>query len=125
MQSNIIYQVTVKTTNNEEKYTYELPKDPGNREPRIKTSFNNNKYANSTKLLKNICELMNKNQNTPNISWKIRKTAPAYNNNSVSCKLRLEKKIAIIVFPDQDKLINKRSNSSQNADRKTNVYFVT
>ena len=50
-----------------------------------------------------------KNQDIPEISWKIKKSAPTYNNNSKQCILCLEEKMAIITFPEQQKLLNKRS----------------
>lgn len=44
-----------------------------------------------------------------NKSWKIKKTASAYNNKPQKCKLALEGEISIITFPDQHKLVNKHS----------------
>ena len=45
----------------------------------------------------------------PKIKWTIEKTAPAYNNVSKRCMLCLQEKIEIIEHPDQENLLNKRS----------------
>lgn len=58
------------------------------------------KNANSTTLSKHV------NQNIPKRTWKIRKTAPAYNNsnNSKQCNLCLENNRALMSFPEQETL---------------------
>ena len=74
-----------------------------------KLSFTNKKYAHITALSKYLWDLKDKIQDIPEISWKIKKFAPAYNNNSKRCILCLEEKMAIITFPEQQKLLNKIS----------------
>ena len=73
-----------------------------------KLLFTKRKYAHSTALSKHLWDLKDKIQDTPKISWKIKKSAPAY-NNAKRCILCLEEKMAIITFPEQQKLLNKRS----------------
>ena len=67
------------------------------------------KYAHSTALSKYVWDCKDKIKQTPEISWKIIKSAPAYTNISKRCVLCLEEKMAIITYPDQEKLLNKRS----------------
>ena len=67
------------------------------------------KYAHSTALSKYVWDCKDKIKQTPEISWKIVKSAPAYTNTSKRCVLCLEEKMAIITYPDQEKLLNKRS----------------
>ena len=76
---------------------------------RHKFSFSNKKYAHSTALSKYVWDCEDKIKQTPEISWKIVKSAPAYTNTSKRCVLCLEEKMAIITYPDQEKLLNKRS----------------
>ena len=68
-----------------------------------------NKYAHSTALSKYVWDCKDKIKQTPEISWKIVKSAPEYTNTSERCVLCLEEKMAIITYPDQEKLLNKRS----------------
>ena len=74
-----------------------------------KSSFSNKKYTHSTALSKYVWDCKDKIKQTPEISWKIVKSAPAYTNTSKRCVLCLEEKMAIITYPDQEKLLNKRS----------------
>ena len=74
-----------------------------------KLSFTNRKYTHGTALSKYLWDLEDKNQDTPEISWKIKKSAPTDSNNSKRCVLCLEEKMAIITFPEQQRLLNKRS----------------
>ena len=63
----------------------------------------------STALSKYVWDCKDKIKQTPEISWKIVKSAPAYTNTSKRCVLCLEEKMAIITYPDQEKLLNKGS----------------
>ena len=74
-----------------------------------KTCLPNKKYAHSTALSKYVWDCKDKIKQTPEISWKIVKSAPAYTNTSKRCVLCLEEKMTIITYPDQEKLLNKRS----------------
>ena len=58
---------------------------------------------------RNTWNCKDKIRQTPEISWKIVKSAPAYTNTSKRCVLCQEEKMAIITYPDQAKLLNKRS----------------
>ena len=45
----------------------------------------------------------------PEITWSIKTSAPAYTNITKRCMLCLQEKMAIITFPDEDSLLNRRS----------------
>ena len=46
---------------------------------------------------------------TPNLKWSIIKTVPGYSNISKRCMLCLHEKYEILNYPDQEELLNKRS----------------
>ena len=107
-QCNI--QATAKCKGNLDKIYIGLTERPWQqRSYSHKLSFTNRKYAHSTALSKYLWDLKDKNQDTPEMSRKIKKSTPAYNNNSKRCILCLEEKMAILTFPEQQKLLSKRS----------------
>lgn len=83
LQNNILYQATLKSTDNEEKYAHEYLKDPGNRNQSHKTYLTTSKYANSTMHSKHIwiIKTKNKKQITPKIQQKIWKIPPSQNKS--------------------------------------------
>ena len=108
-QPSVIYQAMAKIKNKPEKVYLGLTEGPWKqRNYGHKFSFSNKKYAHSTALSKYVWDCKDKIKQTPEISWKIIKSAPAYTNTSKRCVLCLEEKIAIITYPDQEKLLNKR-----------------
>ena len=116
--SRMLYQLsyrpldsaTAKIKNKPEKVYLGLTEGPWKqRNYGHKFSFSNKKYAHSTALSKYVWDCKDKIKQTPEISWKIVKSAPAYTNTSKRCVLCLEEKMAIITYPDQEKLLNKRS----------------
>ena len=46
---------------------------------------------------------------TPSLKWYIIKSVPGYSNISKRCMLCLHEKYEILNYPDQQKLLNKRS----------------
>ena len=65
---------------------------------------------------------------SPTITWEILKLAPAYNKTSKKCLLCLHKKLAIITYPSQNTLLNKKNKKKKkktlkfpNAITKTNI----
>ena len=46
---------------------------------------------------------------TPNLKWYTIKSVPGYSNISKRCMLYLHKEYEILNYPDQEKLLNKRS----------------
>ena len=75
-----------------------------------KHTFNNRKQEHRTSLSKFVWSTKDKNNNAPpKISRSILKLAPAYSNTTKRCMLCLQEKLAIITYPEQHKLLNKRS----------------
>ena len=74
-----------------------------------KKSFRNQKYANDTSLSKYIWEMKDKHNTTPTLMWCIVKSVPGYSNISKRCMLCLHEKYEILNYPDQEELLNKRS----------------
>ena len=110
LQPSVIYQATAKIKNKPEKVYLGLTEGPWKqRNYRHKFSFNNKKYAHCTALSKYVWDCKDKLKQTPEISWKIIKSAPAYTNTSKRGILCLEEKMSIITYPNQEKLLNKRS----------------
>ena len=110
LATNVIYQATAKSTTNQEKVYIGLTEGPWKqRSYQHKLSFNNRKYAHSTALSKYVWKNKKNNNQTPEITWSIKKSAPAYTNKSKRCLLCLQEKMAIITFPEQEKLLNQKS----------------
>ena len=74
-----------------------------------KKSFKNRKYANETSLSKYIWEMKDKHNTTPNLTWCTVKSVPGYSNISKRCMLCLHEKYETLNYPDQEELLNKRS----------------
>ena len=73
------------------------------------SSFKNKKYENSTTLSKYIWKKKTENNQPPSLQWSIVTKAPAYSNISKRCLLCLNEKLAIITHPDQQNLLNIKS----------------
>ena len=71
------------------------------------SSFRNKKYENSTALSKYVWK--HKPENEPTLNWSIIRSAPAYSNISKRCLLCLSEKLEIITHPNQEDLLNTRS----------------
>ena len=81
LQPSVIYEATAKIKNRPEKVHLGLTEGPWKqRNYGHKFSFNNKKYAHSTALPKYVWDCKDKVKQTPEISWKIIKSAPAYTN---------------------------------------------
>ena len=74
-----------------------------------KKSFRNRHYATETSLSIYIWEMKDKYDITPNLKWYIIKSVPRYSNISKRCMLCLHEKYEILNCPDQEELLNKRS----------------
>ena len=73
------------------------------------SSFTNKTQMNKTTLAKYVWELELKQNITPTLKWYIGKSVPSYSNIANSCILYLHKKFEILTYPNQDELLNKRS----------------
>ena len=73
-----------------------------------KKSFGNRKYANETSLSKYI-KMKDKHNISPNLMWCIVKSVSDHSNISMRCMLCLDEKYGTLNYPDQEKLLNNRS----------------
>ena len=71
--------------------------------------FRNRKHAKETSLSKYICKMKDKHNTTPDLIWCIVKRLPGYSNISKRCMLCLHEIYEILNYPDQEKLLNKKS----------------
>ena len=110
LAKNVIYKATITTTNpdTEKEYIGLCETTFKKRYANHKKSFNHEKYKNSTTLSTEFWLLKTNNFN-PLISWKIIRTAPAFNLESGKCHLCLTEKFEIANFHDPAKLLNKRA----------------
>ena len=74
-----------------------------------KKSFKNRRYANETSLSAYMWEMKDKYNIIPELKWYIVKTVPGYSNITKRCMLCLHEKYEILNYPDQEELLNKRS----------------
>ena len=111
---NVLYQC-VATTSTEPPKTYiGISKSEWKkRYSTHKTSFKLESHRNDTRLASYIWEMRDKLDETPKLRWSIIKTAPSYNTRSKRCILCLNEKLAIATFPDEENLLNKRSEMYQ------------
>lgn len=71
-------------------------------------SFKHKQYEKETELSKYVWELKDSNH-TYEIKWSILRKTTGYNNISQTCNLCASEKLAICLFKDKNKLINKRN----------------
>ena len=92
------------------KYTWEKLKETS-KKPYYnhKTSFKNREKANDTTLSKYVWEVKDKYKETPSLKWSIVKSVPGYSNITKKCLLCLHEKLEIINYPNQEELLNQRS----------------
>ena len=72
-------------------------------------SFRNENYSNSTTLPSYAWKIKKTKKKTPTLVWEIIRTAPPYTNITKQCFLSLQEKLAILMYPNQSELLNKRS----------------
>ena len=64
---------------------------------------------NQTTSAKYVWQLKQKDNTTPTLKWYIVKSGPSYSNITNSCMLCLHEKFEIMTYPNQDEVLNKRS----------------
>ena len=107
---DIIYKCVVTATGHPRKVY--LGTAEGNFKQRYynhKKSFRNWKYANETSLSKCIWEMKDKHNISPNLMWCIVKSVSDHSNIWMRCMFCLHEKYGILNYPDQEKLLNNRS----------------
>ena len=72
-------------------------------------SFRNENYANSTTLSSYVWKIKKTKKETPTLVWELMRTAVPYTNITKWCSLCLHEKLAILMYPNQGELLNKRS----------------
>ena len=72
-------------------------------------SFRTKSYPNSTTLSSYVWEVKTDQNETPNLNWEIVRSVPAYSNITKRCMLCLYEKLLIATYPNQEELLNKRS----------------
>ena len=72
-------------------------------------SFRTKSYPNSTTLSSYVWEVKTEQNETPNLNWEIVRSVPAYSNITKRCMLCLYEKLLIATYPNQEELLNKRS----------------
>ena len=104
--TSVIYQAKVKTATGPEKNIYKTyRRDMEAKKLHTQIIIQQPKIH---QLSKHIWKLMENNQ-APEITWSIKTSAPAYTNITKRCMLCLQEKMTIITFPDEDSLLNRRS----------------
>ena len=107
---DIIYKCAVTATGHPRKvYLGTAEGDSNQQYYDYKKTFRNPKYADETSLSKSVWEMKDKHIISPNLLWGMVKTVPGYSNISKRCMLRLHEKYEILNYPDQEQLLNKRS----------------
>ena len=89
-----------------------------------KTSLKNREKANDTTLLKYVWEVKDKYKEMLSIKWSIIKSVPGYSNITKKCLLCLYEKLEIINYPNQEELLNKRSELISKCHH-VNKYFLS
>ena len=64
---------------------------------------------NKVTLAKYVWEQKQSHNITPTLKWYIVKSVPSYSHITKSCMLFLHEKFDILTYPNQDELLNKRS----------------
>ena len=106
-QKNIVYRATVKTNRSVKQYIGAMEGTIKQRIYNHKLTFTNRNYPSNTSLSSYIWCLKGINI-SPTITWEILKLIPHYNKTSRKCLLCLHEKLAIITYPSQNTLLNKK-----------------
>ena len=72
-------------------------------------SFRTKSYPNGTTLSSYVWEVKTEQNETPNLNWEIVRSVAAYSNITKRCMLCLYEKLLIATYPNQEELLNKRS----------------
>ena len=69
----------------------------------------NENYSNITTLSSYVWKIKKTKKETPTLVREIIRTAPPYTNMTKQCSLCLHQKLAILMYPNQGQILNKRS----------------
>ena len=70
--------------------------------------FQNKRYKNETSLSSYLWKI-NQTGQIPTLIWSLVRTVPAYSNTTKKCALCLHEKLEILMYPDSQEPLNKRS----------------
>ena len=121
LEKCVIYQATVRTTNSAETYIGLTEQEFKTRFRNHSTSFNHQRYRNSTELSKYIWTLKDKNTNYI-LEWKLITKAAAYSPSTKRCNLCLTEKY-FIIYKSYMCSLNKR-NELASSCRHTNKFLL-
>ena len=108
-EKSIVYKCDVDAPNVHAKsYIGLTERDFKQRFNNHRQSFTNRKYASSTTLSTHVWKLKD-NGITPKLTWSVVKHIKSYNNTTKKCPLCMYEKLAIMTYPNQNDLLNKRS----------------
>ena len=108
--TNVIYEATINANlpnYQEKKYIRLCESKFKKRFANHKSSFNHERYKNSTSLSVELWKIKEEN-GTPTVTWRIVKKAKAYTSESKHCLQRLNEKYEITNYPGKN-LLNKRT----------------
>ena len=74
-------------------------------------SFRNKRYKNQTSLSSYVWKIKKETGQIPKLTWSVVRTVPAYSKTKKKCVLCLHEKLEILMHPDPEELLNKRSES--------------
>ena len=107
---NITYKCIVSTSGHPDKvYLGTAEGDFKKRYYNHISSFKNETQMNKTTLEKYVWKQKQRHNVKPTLKWYIVKSVPSYSNITKSCMLCLHEKFEILTYPNQDELLNKRS----------------
>ena len=107
---NIINKCIVSTSGHPDKvYLGTAAEDFRKRYYNHINSFKNETQMIETTLAKYIWEQKQRHNIKPTLKWYIVKSVSSYSNITKSCMLCLHEKFEILTYPNQDELLNKRS----------------
>ena len=107
LTNNVLYKASITPNEENPKIYYGVCKTAFKRRyANHKKTFNNIKYQTDTELSNEYWNIISANK-TSNVSWEIMGTHKSYSQSSKRCLLRLNEKLAIALYKD-DNMLNKR-----------------
>ena len=107
---DIVYGCTASTRNIPLKYYIGIAKGEWKKRHRNhESSFRLDHHKTDTALSKYVWDTKHTENEAPILNWSIIKRAPAYTNISKRCLLCLREKLAIATYPNEEVLLNKKS----------------
>ena len=107
---NVVYQCTASVKDLPDKiYIGVVEGDFKKRFYNHTKSFKSRKYSKETALSNYVWTIKDQHNITPSLKWSILKSTSSYTNITQRCNLCVQEKLEILFFPNQDQLLNKRS----------------